>query len=90
MSAFLANLSVGIGVTLAGVSILLMVLGLLAYQRLKHGRMLWLAVAFGLFAALGIINAVQAYQTRSNPALPAGPILGLAIVFALYLAVLKR
>lgn len=90
MSAFLANLSVGIGITLAGVSILLMVLGLLAYQRLKHGRMLWLALAFALFAAMGIVNAIEAFRQRSDPSLPAGPILALGIVFALYLAVLKR
>lgn len=89
MSA-IANVAVAVGVMLAGVSILLMVLGLLAYQRLRHGRMLWLAIAFGLFAVMGIIHTIDAWRSRGDPSLPAEPVLALVIVFALYLAVLKR
>lgn len=89
MSA-IANVAVAIGVTLAGVSVLLMVLGLLAYQRLRHGRMLWLSIAFALFAVMGILHTIDAWHSRSDPSLPALPMLALVIVFALYLAVLKR
>lgn len=88
--SLLANLAVALGASLTGVSVLLMVLGLLAYQRVGQSRMLWISGAFALFAALGVVHTWDAWQNRGDPSLPPEPLLALAIVAALYVAVLKK
>lgn len=96
MSELSANLAVGAGILLAGVAVILMLLGLISYSRLRHARLLWVAVAFLGFALEGAYLAWMAYDRRLDVAAgTAGefPILAfgnLAIVIALYLAVLKR
>jgi hypothetical protein len=92
MSAWQANAAVGAGVLLAGIALLLAVVGLLSWRRVGHGRLLWVAVAFVGLAAQGGYLAWLAYGRRA--ALPTEllvlPALGLGVALALYLAVLKR
>lgn len=90
MSAVLANLAVGTGILLGGVALLLMLVGLMAYGRLKHPRLLWVSLAFLLMAVQGAWAAWTAYEARGDPVFPTQAALGLAVVVALYLAVLKR
>jgi hypothetical protein len=96
MSAWMADLAVGGAILLAGVSLLLFVVGLISYARVRHGRLLWVAFAFlGLFAE-GVILAWLSYASRTDLAndgsfqLPGLTLLNLGVVLALYLAVLKR
>lgn len=87
----MANLAVGASVLLAGISLILAATGTVAYKRLQHPRLLWVAVAFALFAVEGAYLAWTSYQARADiTTWPVLPLLGLAIVAALYLAVLKR
>lgn len=96
MSEVWANVAVAAGILLAGLSALLCVLGLLSYARLRHARLLWIALAFAAFAAQGAYLAWLAYERRADVAAQAAgefPILtlgSLVIVVLLYLAVLKR
>ncbi|MGB0652437.1 MAG: hypothetical protein ACPGQL_04485 [Thermoplasmatota archaeon] len=90
MSAWLANLSVAAAVLLAGLSLLLAVVGFLAYRRVGHGRLGLVSLAFFLFFVQGVLATVDAVQDRADPSLPAPTLLGLATVTVLYLAVLKR
>lgn len=90
MSAVLANLSIAVALLLVGVALLLAVIGLVAYARLRHGRMLWVSVAFFLLALQGVVDAIVAYQGRSDPSFPGSTLLALGVALALYLAVLKR
>jgi hypothetical protein len=90
MSAVIANLSLAVGIILSGVALLLMAIGLLAYFRMRHTRMLWVSIAFFLFALQGALFAWDAYQTRGDPSFPTLPMVSMGIVMALYLAVLKR
>ncbi len=94
MGELLANAAVASGILLAGLSILLMVVGLISYSRVRHARLLGVAIAFGLFAAQGIYFAWDSYQRRAEIAdgwgpLPTLSLMNLGIVLVLYLAVLK-
>ena len=95
MGALAANLAVGAAVLLAGISTILFVIGLVSYTRIRHGRLLWVSLAFAGFAGQGIYLAVDAYQRRGELAqawdvLPALTLVNLGIVVALYLAVLRE
>ena len=93
--SWIANLAVGAAVLLSGVAALLFVVGLVSYLRLRHGRLLWVGVAFALLAVQGVLLSVLAYQDRGAVAsgessFTSLSLVGLGIVLALYLAVLKR
>lgn len=92
---WVANLAVGAAVLLAGVSALLFAVGLVAYARLRHARLLWVTLAFLLLAVQGALLARLAYHDRAaiaagDSSLTGLALVGLGIVLALYLAVLKR
>lgn len=89
-TATLANLSVATGLLLAGLAFVLMVVGLVSYFRLRHVRMLWISIAFALLAAQGAWFAREAYVHRLDAGFPSLTLVSLGVVFALYLAVLKR
>lgn len=95
MSAILANVAVGAAVLLTGVSLLLTTLGALSWRRLRHGRLLWITLAFAMFTAKGAYLTERAYQTRGElgggleAVLPTVVLADLAIVLALYLAAWK-
>jgi xanthine/uracil permease len=93
--SWIANLAVGSAILLCGVSTLLFVVGLISYMRLRHGRLLWVGFAFLLLALQGIFLAKLAYDGRADIAggdtgLASLSVIGLGIVLALYLAVIKR
>lgn len=93
--SWVANLAVGAAVLLSGVATLLFVVGLVSWLRLRHGRLLWVSLAFLFLAVQGVVLATLAYQGRSDIAagdssLTSLSVVGLGIVLALYLAVLKR
>ncbi|MEA3136474.1 MAG: hypothetical protein QOJ26_1278 [Thermoplasmata archaeon] len=93
--SWIANLAVGAAVLLCGVSTLLFVVGLVSYLRLRHGRLLWVGFAFLLLAVQGIYLAKLAYDDRAAIAggdmgLTGLAVIGLGVVLALYLAVMKR
>jgi hypothetical protein len=93
--SWIANLAVGAAVLLGGVATLLFVVGLMSYMRLRHGRLLWVGFAFLLLALQGFYLAMLAYDDRAeiaggDPGLVGLSVLGLGIVLALYLAVMKR
>lgn len=96
MGVLAANAAVAAGILLAGIAFLLCVTGLVAWRRVGHGRLLWVALAFLGLCAQGVLLAVQSYRDRAAiAAAPPGeallfPLLGLAVVLCLYLAVLKR
>lgn len=96
MGVLAANAAVAAGILLAGIAFLLFVTGLVAWRRVGHGRLLWVALAFLGLCAQGVLLAWDAYQRRAEiatqPPVQAllSPLLGLAIVLCLYLAVLKR
>lgn len=95
MSALAANLAVGAAVVLSGLSILLLVVGVVSYTRMRHGRLFWVCVAFAVMAAQGIYLTFLAYRDRAaisggEMSLTALTVVNLGIVIALYLAVLKR
>jgi hypothetical protein len=92
---WVANLAVGAAVLLSGVATLLFVVGLVAWLRLRHGRLFWVSVAFLFLAVQGAVLARLAYAGRAEIAagdssLAGLSVVGLGIVLALYLAVLKR
>lgn len=94
MGALAANLAVAAGILLAGISLTLFIVGLVAYFRVKHPRLLWVSIAFLGFLAQGVYVAVDAYQRRGElsqswDALPALGLVNLGIVLALYVAVLR-
>lgn len=95
MSALAANLAVASAVVLSGLSLLLLAVGLVSYARLRHGRLMWVCIAFLVMAGQGLYLTLLAYQDRA--AIAAGDasittltFVNLGIVIALYLAVLKR
>lgn len=93
--SWVANLAVGAAVLLSGVATLLFAVGLLSWLRLRHGRLFWVSVAFLFLAVQGAVLATLAYQDRGaiaegESSLASLSIVGLGIVLALYLAVLKR
>lgn len=96
MGVLAANAAVAAGILLAGIAFLLFVTGLVAWRRVGHLRLLWVALAFLALCAQGVLLALDAYQRRAAiAAQPPGeallfPLLGLAAVLCLYLAVLKR
>ena len=96
MGELAANAAVAAGILLAGISFMLFVTGLIAWRRVGHARLLWVALAFLALCAQGIALAWVAYRDRAAIAAqqPGAallfPLLGLAVVLCLYLAVLKR
>ncbi len=96
MSSAWANVAVAAGVLLAGLSLLLCILGLAAYRRVQNGKLVWVSLAFAAFAAQGAYLAWLAYERRADVAAGAAgefPVLAvssLGIVVLLYLAALKR
>lgn len=95
MSAFGANLAVASAVVLAGISTLLLAVGIVSYTRLRHGRLLWVCAAFLVMAAQGVYLSLLLYRDRAAVAdgdysLAGLTLVNLGIVVALYLAVLKR
>jgi len=95
MGALQANVAVAVGVALTGLSLLLLVIGLASYQRVRNARLLWVSAAFVGFAAKGLYFTADAYRRRGElaaglDAMTALAAVDLAIVVALYLAVLKR
>lgn len=96
MGALQANVAVAVSVALTGLSVLLLVIGLASYQRVRNAKLLWVSLAFVGFAAKGLYFTLDAYRRRGELAaagLDAMTFLAavdLAIVAALYLAVLKR
>jgi hypothetical protein len=96
MSAWVPNAAVAVAVLLSGVALLLAAVGLASYRRVRHGRLLWVALAFVGFVAQGLVLARDAYVRRGELAATGMvepllvPTLSLAIVLALYIAVLKR
>ena len=95
MSAFGANVAVAAAVILSGISLLLLAIGVVSYTRLRHGRLLWVCIAFLVMAVQGAYLTVLSYRDRSAIAdgdLSLAGLTGvnLGIVLALYLAVLKR
>lgn len=95
MSALGANLAVASAVVLSGISALLLAVGIVSYARLRHGRLLWVCVAFLVMAAQGVYLTLLLYRDRAAVAagdysLAGLTLVNLGIVLALYLAVLKR
>jgi hypothetical protein len=95
MSAFGANLAVAAAVILSGVSLLLLAIGVISYTRLRHGRLLWVCIAFLVMAVQGGYLTYLSYKDRGaiadgDVALASLTCVNLGIVLALYLAVLKR
>jgi hypothetical protein len=95
MSELAANLAVGCSILLAGVSALLLLVGLVSYARVRHPRLLWVALAFSLMCAQGVVLALASYRDRLAIAegelfLPGLAVLGLATALTLYVSVLKR
>lgn len=93
--SWLANVAVGAAVLLGGIATILFVVGLLAYSRLKNGKLLWVSIAFLFLAIQGIVLAWLSYQDRGaiaggNSSFTSLALVGLGIVLALYFAVLKR
>lgn len=95
MSAWFANVAIAAAVILLGVSLLLFSVGVLSYWRLRHGRLLWVAIGFLFMAVQGAVLSTLAYRDRGlisdgDISWPALAFVNLAIVIALYLAVLKQ
>ncbi len=90
MGALEANIAVGAAVLLAGLSLLLATVGLLAYRRVGHIRLLWISLAFVGFLAQGVLLTIEAVENRADQGWPTMTLLNLAIVGALYVAVLRR
>lgn len=96
MGVLAANAAVAAGILLAGIALLLCVTGLVAWRRVGHARLLWVALAFLGLCAQGALLAWNAYAHRADVATQPAvqvllfPLLGLAVVLCLYLAVLKR
>lgn len=95
MSALLANLAVAAAVVLFGVSLLLFLVGIVAYLRMRHVKLLWVGIAFLFMAIQGAVLTYLAYQDRGaiadgNSSFASLAFVNLAIVLALYFAVLKR
>lgn len=93
--SWVANLAVGAAVLLGGIATVLFVVGLLAYFRLRNGKLLWVSIAFLFLAAQGIVLAWLAYGDRGaiaggESSFTSLALVGLGIVLALYFAVLKR
>ena len=93
--SWVANLAVGAAILLGGIATILFVVGLLAYFRLRNGKLLWVSLAFLLLAVEGIVLTWFAYQDRGaiaggDPSFTSLALVGLGIVLALYFAVLKR
>lgn len=94
MGAFVANLAVAAAVVLLGVSTLLFAVGLLSYWRLRHGRLLWVGLAFLFMAVQGAVLTWLTFRDRAGIAdgessWPVLALVNLAIVLALYASVLK-
>jgi hypothetical protein len=95
MSEAVANVAMAAAILLFAISLLLMTVGLVSYWRIRHLRLLWVSLAFLLFAGQGAYVTYLAYSDRAAIAsggsgLPALTVVNLGIVLALYLAVLKR
>jgi hypothetical protein len=96
MATWSADLAVAAGILLGGVALLLAILGLVSFARLRATRLLFVSAAFLGFAGQGAYLAWLAYERRADLAagtageFPILAVANLAIVLLLYLAVLKR
>lgn len=90
MSALTANVAVAVGILVAAIGLLLAFIAFLAFRRLGHWRMVWLAVAFLGFTAQGVLLLLEAWQDRADAGWPVMGLVSLGILTALYVAVLKR
>lgn len=95
MAAFLAQFAITCAILLAGISLILLVVASFSYARLKGARLLAIAVAFALSLVQGILLIRLAYTERGAIAdgaasIPLLAAVSLAMVMAIYLAVLKR
>lgn len=93
--SWIANLAVGASVLLTGIAATLFVVGLLAYFRLRSGKLLWVSLAFLFLAVQGAVLGYLAYRDRGaiaggESSFTSLAVVGLGIVVSLYLAVLKR
>ena len=93
--SWVANLAVGAAVLLCGIAAILFAVGLLAYSRLRNGKLLWVSLAFLFLAVQGLVLGWLAYQDRGaiaggDSSFTSLSLVGLGIVLALYFAVLKR
>ena len=95
MSDVTANAAIAGAVILSGISLLLLAIGVISYTRLRHGRLLWICIAFLVMAVQGAVLTFLTYGDRGAIAdgdlsLPGLTAVNLGIVLALYFAVLKR
>lgn len=95
MSDVTANAAVAAAIILSGISLLLLAIGVISYTRLRHGRLLWICIAFFVMAVQGAVLTYLSYSDRGaiasgDLALPGLTAVNLGIVLALYFAVLKR
>lgn len=96
MSEWMANVAVGASVLLAGLGLLLAAVAWISFARLRSGRLAWVGLAFLGLAGQGIYLTLLSYERRADVAagtageFPILAVTNLAIVLALYFAVLKR
>jgi hypothetical protein len=96
MSPATANLTVAGAVLLTGLSLLLLLVGLVSYTRTKSARLGWVSLAFAAFTVQGFYLSIRSYRDRAEIAEgSAGPypvliFLDVLIVVFLYLAAVKR
>jgi hypothetical protein len=94
MAWLAANATVGAGILLCGVALVLAGVGLVAWRRVRHSRLLWVSLAFMGLLGQGAILTWQAYGRRGDIAAgdPLTWLIGtsLAVTLALYAGVLKR
>lgn len=93
--SLIANVAVAAAILLGGIATTLFVVGLVAYLRLRNGKLLWVSLAFLFLAVQGVVLTMLAYRDRGaiaggDSSFTGLALVGLGIVLALYLAVLKR
>src|SRR5260221_673164 len=66
MGVLAANAAVAAGLLLAGIAFLLFATGLVAWRRVGHLRLMWVALAFLGLCAQGVLLAWNAYQKRAE------------------------
>ncbi len=89
MGALEANLAVAAAVLVMGLAAIMCITGLVSWRRIGHIRLLWVAVAFALLAANGLLLLQDALADRTGADMPWDGILLLAVVASLYIAVLR-
>ena len=72
-------------VVMAGLSLLLLVVSLFSFSRLKTSKFLFVTIAFFLFLVKGIAIAIQHLEQQTELV-----IIDLFIIFFLYLTIVKK